>query len=460
MIFYIAGGVVLAVALYMMLFSRTKPSISIVKKGKHFSDVSNKKRDFYDVAIVGAGPSGSTCAYYLAKEKTKVLLLEKQKFPRDKHCGDAVCKTAIEILREMGVYDELIRENKAHIADSGGFVSPGGLSFIGRSKKILGEIPAALAVKRTDLDAAIAMRAKKEGADLKEESPVEDAKYDEKEELWTVYIKGGAQYKARVLVCADGAPSKLATHLGLVTEPPQGTCSRAYVEGGTHNLQADGVVFYNKGLLPGYAALFKHPNDELNYCCYIIPGNPKVTNDDLAKWHEYLMKEDPNVKKALGNKYKIEKMKAGMLRLGGIAKSWSTQLIIVGDAAGMIDPMTGEGIHHAMEGGMIAAKWLNAAAKNGNYSEEVLKAYHDDWMYTFGSDFSWSMNICQILYKYPILLDAAAAAVSRKGDQFLARWADIMTGRVPKIHLLRPEFVVVITFELFNLLVKRALGKY
>ena len=69
-----------------------------------------------------------------------------------------------------------------------------------------------------------------------------------------------------------------------------------------------------------------------------------------------------------------------------------------------------------------------------------------------------SMKICQITYRYPILLDAATAAVARKGDRFLARWADIMTGRVPKVHLLRPEFVIVITFELIVLLLKRLFG--
>lgn len=57
--------------------------------------------------------------------------------------------------------------------------------------------------------------------------------------------------KFQVLVCADGAPSKLATHLGIVSRPPDSTCSRAYVEAGTHKFKADGVVFYNKELLPG-----------------------------------------------------------------------------------------------------------------------------------------------------------------------------------------------------------------
>lgn len=69
-----------------------------------------------------------------------------------------------------------------------------------------------------------------------------------------------------------------------------------------------GHVLY---LVTGYAALFRHPNDVLNYCCYIIPGNPKCTPDNLAHWHDHLMKNDPNISRALGSDAKIERMKAG-----------------------------------------------------------------------------------------------------------------------------------------------------
>jgi len=64
--------------------------------------------------------------------------------------------------------------------------------------------------------------------------------------------------------------------------------------------------------LSGYAALFKHPNDEVNYCLYLLPGNPKVLPDDLPYWHDKMMK-DPFISKGLGNEYKIERMKAGVL---------------------------------------------------------------------------------------------------------------------------------------------------
>ena len=93
--------------------------------------------DAYDLVIVGAGPSGSTTAYFSAQHGLKVAILEKESFPRDKYCGDAVCTPAITILTEMGVMQELQDNNEAHFADAGGFVSPAGISYIGQHRYFL-----------------------------------------------------------------------------------------------------------------------------------------------------------------------------------------------------------------------------------------------------------------------------------------------------------------------------------
>lgn len=84
-----------------------------------------------------------------------------------------LAKIAIEILQDMGLLEGLLKNQKAHVSDSGGFVSPGGLSFVGRSHQVLGSIPAAIACKRILLDEEIAMAAKKAGADLREMVTVE-----------------------------------------------------------------------------------------------------------------------------------------------------------------------------------------------------------------------------------------------------------------------------------------------
>ena len=78
----------------------------------------------------------------------------------------------------------------------------------------------------------------------------------------------------------------------------------------------------------------------MNFCTYIIPGG-EATNDDLPRLHDEIMKYDPYVSKLLGPNPNIERMKSASLRLGGIPKSYDHHLLIIGDAAGFIDPLTG-----------------------------------------------------------------------------------------------------------------------
>ena len=123
------GASVIAYTLYKSL-SRSSSSSRPRKAAKGYSPKPLPPGCF-DAVIVGAGPSGGTAAYYLAKVGAQVALLDKEHFPRDKYCGDAVCTPAIKILEEMGVLDELRQNNECHFADCGGFVSPSGLSYIG-----------------------------------------------------------------------------------------------------------------------------------------------------------------------------------------------------------------------------------------------------------------------------------------------------------------------------------------
>lgn len=141
--------------------------------------------DAYDAVIVGAGPSGSTAAWFMKKGGAKVALLDKETFPRDKYCGDAVCTPAIRILEEMGVMEQLKEHNEVHFADAGGFVSPHGYSYIGVSEQKIGEA-AACAVKRIHLDDRLAKHAQKAGVDLKESFEVVDVSFDAGSGLWTV----------------------------------------------------------------------------------------------------------------------------------------------------------------------------------------------------------------------------------------------------------------------------------
>jgi len=470
----VSAGIAAGVSLWLLrkIYKRlTRPRLD----KRTFANYPQPKREFYDIAIVGAGPSGSTLAWYLSRNGHNVLLLEKKKFPRDKYCGDAVARGAQNILREMGVLQEIEAEKKGFYAQSGGFVSPCGNSFIGNSAKELnlGTGGTVIAIKRMVMDNKIAMAAKKAGAKLTENTTVNAVKFLENEGLWQVectYSPGGEDekeqtitYYARGLVCADGSPSSLARKLGLVKGEAEGVCSRAYVKDNTlfkwkENSTVDGLIFYPKRLLPGYCAIIREAGDELNFCTYIIPGGP-AKNEDLPKLHDEIMRENPFVSKLLGPNPNIEPMKSAGLRLGGIPKSFSHHLVIIGDAAGFIDPLTGEGIQYAMESAKFAAGVIDEGLKKKDLSEAFLKKYQDTWWHHWGWEFYWSMKMSLALYRFPIALDAAAKMIEKKGTRFLAEWAEVMTGAGSKTWFLRLDVWPFILYEILAQVGRNIRGK-
>jgi geranylgeranyl reductase family protein len=401
----------------------------------------------FDVCIVGAGIAGSTCAYYLAGKGIKVLLLEKEKFPRDKICGDAITPRAQIHLKRMGVLDSVLQERKGHWAKIGGILSPGGIRYSGNSA-VGDESPLVIAIKRMILDEKMAKAAVEAGAALVENYSVKGAELSRSEGLWTVYSSNEAQhsFRSRVLVAADGAHSRLARSLGIVTTRPKAICSRAYVEAGTFRFNEDGVCFYRPSIVPGYVSIFRQADGGLGLCCYIMPGG-KSKIADLKRMHHTLINEDPYISAELGPDAQIEKMKAGLLRTELVKKSYSDHLLIAGDAAGHIDPLTGEGIQYAMDAGEIAAEVLVEAFWKNNFSKKFLKRYHKRCMKSFGRDFKWSSRMTRWFVRHPIFLDAYANLCNRRGDAFMLKWAYIMIGSKPKKHFFRPGMALPMLFE-------------
>jgi flavin-dependent dehydrogenase len=148
-------------------------------------------------------------------------------------------------------------------------------------------------------------------------------------------------------------------------------------------------------------------------------------------------------------------MQGAPLRLGATLKSFYDHLVIIGDAAGHIDPLTGEGIHTAMEGGYLAADELNAALEVNDLSEARLKRYEDRWMKAFGNDFRWSARMARIYTRYPLFVEASVRVMQNKGAEILYEWGTMMTGQAPKSGFLQPRMFMPILSEAAKLLVRR-----
>jgi len=450
------GAALLGVFVIMLLIvvntllPRKRKSLPRIPKGRFYGSPFAPK-DASDVIIVGAGPAGSTAAFFLktSNPKLRVTVLEKETFPRDKICGEAWCSPALDILDEMGLLTALERERILHDTATGGFVSPSGDEFIDRSgnrDSTIRKSARTCSIPRIICDMRMIQAAVAQGAKLEESCYVTGASFDKDEGMWVVRSSSGAEdaeevFRARMLLICDGSNSFLATKLGLVKTKPTGFCTRQYWLNGTHKVSADGILLYPRYFLPGYMALFKHHNGNCYLGSYMLPGG-SVTEADLIAVHRHAVAHDEIIRRELGPEaVEADPIKVGPIRIRP-CRSYAEHLLIVGDAAGQVDPMTGEGIHTAMIAAKRAASVVCQMFDAGNFTSAAGEVYHSLWWDDFGFDSQFSEWGARLIAAYPWLLDAMAAVAQAKGKDFMVDFGEIMTGVKPKVTFLHPRLAV------------------
>ena len=316
----------------------------------------------YDAIIVGAGPSGCSCALFLANAGRDVLLVDKVlSFPREKVCGDAFSGKSIGVARELGVLSEL--EKKPHAIVRGlSLIAPNGKQVSVPFPNADGCPFAGYTVARIDTDEVFfrAAGAHPKISVLLGFSP--DGLLKEGEAVCGVAgtrasDKSKLSFKSRVVVGADGAASAVSRLLGLPNQPVEHVYSgvRGYytgVEGLSENIE----LFFIDGVLPGYLWIFPMANGRANVGLGIL-------SSDLNKGrkHPNVMLTDAIGKNAsIAPRFKNAKLDG---RMGG----WSIPLgshkkkcigngwVLVGDAASLVDPFSGEGVGNALCSGKYAA---------------------------------------------------------------------------------------------------------
>jgi flavin-dependent dehydrogenase len=310
----------------------------------------------FDVLVVGAGPAGSIAAIVLARAGVRVCLIDRASFPRPKLCGDTLNPGALAVLRRLGLQ---------HAAE-GDVQALDGMRVTGEGVSIAARYPGALrgvAIVRERLDAALVAAAAGAGVEVREQVTARRPRICSG--AGSRMVNGIAatdarrrdsDIRARVTIAADGRRSTLAFALGLVRHPAS---PRRWAIGGhasgVNGLSRFGEMHIRRGHYIGVAPL----SGGIANVCLVRPF-PSAAGHQLGNPASTLiaaLRADPVLRDRFAHARLIaDPIVLGPMAVDPVAGAVVPEgLLLAGDAAGFIDPMTGDGLRFAMRGGELAA---------------------------------------------------------------------------------------------------------
>jgi geranylgeranyl reductase family protein len=397
----------------------------------------------YDAIIVGAGPGGATTALYAQRLGLKVLLLDKKHFPRDKICGDAISGKSIVYLRELGLIEEIEKSPQVvvnHIV----FSSPNQKSV---KIKLIADsfngISSGYVCRRMVYD-NILFQAAREKVETIEGFTVEDViKPNGRVQGVKGRFEDGREkeFTANVVVGADGFNSVILRKLELYDHDPDHllVATRAYYSGVT-GLSDAIELHYIREVLPGYFWIFPLENGMANVGLGMIHSALKKKGVRLRSAH-IAATEAPVFKERFKNARLIGDIQGWNLPVGSKRRRMHGDgFMLVGDAAGLIDPFTGEGIGNAMCSGKIAAQTIAEIGNAKDYSANRLKIYSDTVWRTLGGELNLAHRL-QRTARFTPLVNLVVNRASKR--QEVADWISAMiAGKISKRELVYPSTYV------------------
>ena len=393
-----------------------------------------------DVIVVGAGPAGSAAAAALGRLGRRVLLLEAEQFPRDKVCGDVLLQEVASSLVALGTsFDQLAPD--AHTVSGCDFTTGRGIRAVGRFLDRRGQTQPWRILPRRLLDERLARHAERCGAQLEEGCRFERAEWDAGRRMNVVQVRRRDRtlsYRAPLVIGADGVFSRVASCRGLTPARTRGrrrysVALRGYAD--WTSSEPHFQVLTDSALERG--------------CCWIVPISPTRVNVGvgLLDAHRRPTRAElsGHVQRMLGERvdlHSVSELAGWQLPSASLARrAVADGTMLVGDAAGFVDPFTGHGIHHALASGLMAAESADRALATTDTlaSGAPLRRYERAWRRRFGTDFVLG-RMLQSLHGHQPLLQAVIDRAGRHEE-----WADqvmSLVGHAGHRHdMLRPGFL-------------------
>lgn len=348
-----------------------------------------------DVLVIGAGPAGSTAAKWAAKNGAKTLLVEKKsEIGTPKRCAEGISDKAIG---ELGL--EIDPRCIARRIEGATIISPDNTKAKFTRENINKNITGVV-LERKVFDKLLAADAIRAGCEtmIKTEAISMDRDVDG---CFIVDLKKfNSEHllvKAKIVIGADGPEAHVSRWAGINTKVPQ-----SEMESGAQyemtNLKMDNnrtIEFYFGSVAPGgYAWIFPKGYDTANVGIDI--NSTKATMSAKEYLDEFIRNCD-----ATRDAQKVEINVGGNPLCGVFDEITADNFMLVGDAAGCINPVTGGGIDTAIESGMIAGKTAAKAVKDEDYSKENLSEYADYIDKNIKKPFKKYIKIRDFLYDLP-----------------------------------------------------------
>lgn len=388
-----------------------------------------------EVIVVGGGPAGSTVATLLAGRGHRVIVLDKARFPRHKPCSEYVNAGAVMLLHELGVGAEVAALGP-HRMEAMRIFAPGGQHAVMDFAAVGGH---ALGLSRCRLDALLLERARAADVDVREGAHVRDLIRDGGRVLGVeATIDGSRQLlRAPLTIGADGRHSAVCRllQLGSVPRWPRRTGLVAHYRG-VDGLDCWGEMHVGRH---GYVGIAPLEGGLTNVA--VVASSQAVAGRSGSL--------DAFFQEFLGRFPAVAALLTGAERVGGIrgvgpmahrpAQVVGDGWLLVGDAAGFLDPFTGDGIHEALRGASLAAPIASAALRSGDLSGVALAPYRAAHRRAFAAKRQLAWLIQGFIASPPLFGYAVARLAAR--PHLAATLAGALSDLAPAENALSPRFL-------------------
>lgn len=393
------------------------------------SKIQNSKSK---IAIVGAGPAGASLAILLAKKDFRVVLIEREKFPRQKLCGEFVSPECLEHFKKLEVLDEMLEVGGDRIASTV-FYAPNGKSVSVSSEWFGGKRESALSISRAAMDFRLLEKAKNSGVEVLEETSVVNLLFDANVICGAKIRSSGGETReisADLTIDATGRAGVLNKFVerefsrkGAKAQNAKNKKQKTKLVGFKAHLEN---VRLEKGVCEiysfrgGYGGLSRIENDLANHCFLIEADTVKEFSGDAQKIVENVIFKNRRAHKTLKNAaLASDWLAVSVDNFGRKNLCPAPNLFSVGDAAAFIDPFTGSGMLMAMESAEILSR---AIIKNASSAEKIAEEYKIVHKQTFQK----RLRVCSLLRRAAFMPNLAQIVISvlslsEKGRALLAR---------------------------------------